>query len=214
MEPDSVILYGASYSVYVRIARLVLEECGVAYRQVEFDIFDHATVPDGYQDRHPFGKIPALEHKAFRLFESDAIAAYLVELFGAGRLRAKTAQKRARATQVMRILDHYAYPRLVWGVFVQETEKARARQLSAAEIEAARHCLAVLDGLAEQPFLVGDCLTLADLWAVPMLGYLRLAPTGKRLIEEFPKLTLWWELMDQRPSVQGTRFAKELEEAR
>jgi len=57
---DRVTLFGAAYSVYVRIVRLVLTEIGVPYDLVEIDIFDKAHVSADYLQRHPFGRIPAL----------------------------------------------------------------------------------------------------------------------------------------------------------
>ena len=57
---NRVTVFGASYSVYVRIVRLVLEEIGVPYQLVEIDIFAKETLPPDYAERHPFGRIPAL----------------------------------------------------------------------------------------------------------------------------------------------------------
>ena len=48
-----VMLFGAPYSVYVRIARLVLEEAGVSYELSEVDIFADEGVPADYLERHP-----------------------------------------------------------------------------------------------------------------------------------------------------------------
>ncbi len=62
-------LFGADYSVYVRIARLALTEKGVDYELVPVDIFAAGGPPAGYLERQPFGKIPAFEHGDFRLFE-------------------------------------------------------------------------------------------------------------------------------------------------
>ena len=42
----TVTVYGAPYSVYVRIVRLALEEKGVAYRLEEVDIFADGGPPD------------------------------------------------------------------------------------------------------------------------------------------------------------------------
>jgi glutathione S-transferase len=204
-----VTLYGAVYSVYVRIARMVLEEARVPYDLVEVDIFTPAAVPSDYAGRHPFGKIPAFEHDGFRLFETDAIAAYAIDLSHDKSLVPANAREHARMIQIMRIMDHYAYPRLVWGVFVEEIERGRAGQLNDAEIESARHTLAVLDDLAGDPYLVGARLTLADLWAFPMLSYLRLAPTGQKLIAQFPKIAAWMATIDRRPSARVTRFPRE-----
>jgi glutathione S-transferase len=206
---DGVTLHGPAYSAYVRIARLALEELGVPYELVEVDIFDRDSWPPDYRERHPFGKVPAFEHDGFRLFETDAIVSYVIDVFDGRQLHAERPRERARAVQIMRVMDSYAYPRLVWGVFVEETEKGRAGQLTGEEIERARHTLAVVDGLASDPYLAGDRLCLADLWTLPMLTYLRLAPSGPGLLAEVPRLGAWLDRVSQRPSAVATRFPRE-----
>ena len=60
VSADSVpVLFGASYSVYVRAARLALEEKGVPYRLEDVDIFADGGPPPDYRLRHPFLRIPA-----------------------------------------------------------------------------------------------------------------------------------------------------------
>jgi len=113
------VLFGADYSVYARIPRLVLEEAGAAYRLETFDVFDKENLPAGYLDRHPFGKIPALEYAGFRLFETDAIVGYILDVTGAA-LVPDDIRARARMRQIMRIVDNYAYPVLMWDVYVGE----------------------------------------------------------------------------------------------
>jgi glutathione S-transferase len=73
MEESQPIVFGAPYSVYVRIVRLVLEEKGVPYQLVPVDIFAADEPSPEYMARHPFGKIPAFEHAGFRLYEAGAI---------------------------------------------------------------------------------------------------------------------------------------------
>lgn len=204
-----VTLFGAAYSVYVRIARLAMEEAGMPYDQIEIDVFSKDGLPADYTARHPFGKIPAFEHDGFSLFETDAIAQYAVGVSGNRILMPETPRERSRVIQIMRIMDNYAYPSLVWGVFVEEVE--RGRPIGPDEIERARNVLAVLDGLMEESFLVGDSLTLADLWAAPMFAYFRLSPTGKTLLAGFPRLQAWLARMLVRPSLVATRYPAELE---
>jgi len=203
-------LFGAPYSVYVRIVRLVLEEIGAPYDLVEIDIFSKETVPADYADRHPFGRIPAFEHDGFRLFETDAIVGYIVDSFDGGALLPDTARERARMRQVMRIMDNYAYPSWVWGIFVEEMERDRLGRLTPEELERAATCLRVLDGLLAGEHLAGGQLSLADLWAYPMFVYLDLAPSGRSLLRTSPKLLAWFERMADRPSVAATRFRAEL----
>ena len=205
---DHVTLYGATYSVFTRIARLVLEESGVGYRLIEADIFDPGALPAGYQARHPFGKIPAFEHEGFRLFETDAIARYVIESVGGNGLVPETPAARARMTQVQRIADNYAYPILVWGVYVEETRGSGP--LAPETVEQAHKVLAVLEELWEGPFLLGGQLSLADLWLAPVLALFRCAPTGRALLSEFPELEGWLQLLQARPSMQATRFPPEL----
>ena len=200
-------LYGAAYSVYVRIARLVLEEAGAAYDLVELDIFAPETVPADYFERHPFGKIPAFEHEGFRLFETDAIADYVNETFAAGALLPAAPRDRARCRQIMRIMDNYAYPAMVWGVFVDEVEGEAAADDEA--LEASRIVLEVLRGFAAGPFLLGDRVSLADLWVWPMMVYFRMAPSGEAMLRDFPELEAWCAVMAERPSVVKTRVTRE-----
>ena len=93
---SEVTVFGASYSVYVRIVRLVLEETRIPYELVEVDIFSKDSVPADYASRHPFGRIPAFEHAGFRMFETDAIADYILDRFGDGGLLPEDARHRAR----------------------------------------------------------------------------------------------------------------------
>jgi glutathione S-transferase len=206
---SQVTVFGASYSVYVRIVRLVLEETRTPYELVEIDIFAKDSLPADYADRHPFGRIPAFEHDGFRLFETDAIAGYILERFGDGGLLPADVAQRARMRQIMRIMDNYAYPWLVWGVFVEEMERNRLGQLTAEELERGRKCVTVLSELAGDEYLAGTQLSLADLWALPMLTYLDLAPAGRKLLQDAPKLSAWLARMRSRPAAIATRFAAE-----
>jgi glutathione S-transferase len=206
---NRVTLFGASYSVYVRIVRLVLEEVGIPYDLVEVDIFSKEGVPADYHARQPFGRIPALEHDGFQLFETDAIAGYIVDRFNSGALLPEEVEERARMRQIMRIMDNYGYQALVWGLYVEEMERDRAGRLRQDELERARKCLGVLEDLAAPVYLVGTHLTLADLWTLPMLAYFNLAPSGRALLRDAPKLAAWLERMQVRPTVVATRFPAE-----
>ncbi len=84
-------VYGADYSVYVRTVRLTLEEKGVDYRLKTVDIFADNGPPAGYEQRHPFLKIPAVEHDGFKLFEAAAIMRYVDEIFDGPALMPATA---------------------------------------------------------------------------------------------------------------------------
>ena len=99
------IVFGAPYSVYVRAVRLALEEKGVPYELVPVDIFAPGGPSPEHRERHPFGKIPALEHAGFRLYEAGATTRYVDEAFPGPRLQPEEPRSRARMNQIIGILD-------------------------------------------------------------------------------------------------------------
>src|ERR1700732_3526562 len=116
------IVFGAPYSAYVRAVRLALEEKGVYYELVPVDIFSSTGAPE-YKARHPFGKIPAFEHAGFRLYEAEAIHRDIDEAFPGPALQPSDPRGRARMTQVISILDSYAYRTLVWDIYVERVSR-------------------------------------------------------------------------------------------
>jgi glutathione S-transferase len=209
------ILYGLSRSVYTRIARLALEEKGVAYELEEVEIFGAAGLPEGHLDRHPFGRLPTFTHGEFSLYETVAITRYVDEAFPGPALQFAEPKPRSRMTQVISVMDAYAYQPMVWGVFVQRVVTRRQGETPDAatireSLRAAGTCLEVLEaGLEGCRFLAGDGLSLADLHAVPMLLYFSLTPEGADLLASRRRLNLWLEEMVARPSVMRTRSVYE-----
>jgi glutathione S-transferase len=204
------VLFGAAYSVYVRAARLALEEKGAAYRLAPVDIFAAGGPPPGYLRRHPFGRIPAFEHDGFRLYESRAIALYVDEAFPGPPLLPATPRGRARVHQIVGLLDSYAYRPLVWGIYVERVERPREGRASdetriAQAVPQARTCLAALAALMdESPYLAGGDVTLADLHAAPMIACFRQAPEGGAMLAEVPALARWWDRLAGRASLAAT----------
>jgi glutathione S-transferase len=210
------ILFGAAYSVYVRIARLALAEKGVPYRLVEIDVFAEGGPPADYATRQPFGRIPAFEHDGFRLYETGAITRYVDEAFAGPPLMPAAPKGRARANQVMSIVDNYAYPAMVWGVFVEAVRApAQGRAGDTAKIaEALRKsetCLDALEAFVEpgSGALLGESTSLADLYLAPVMRYFTMASEGAALLMQRPRLARWWGWVQQRPSMAATKSPME-----
>ena len=194
-------LYGADYSVYTRVARLVLEELHLDYEMIETDIFTPDAWPAGYSEVNPFAKIPTLDHKGFQLYETDAIAFYLIENFDGKDLLAAGAKPRARMRQVMRICDNYLYADLIWGVFVPESEGGSVEEEARAK---AKRDLAVLEAMADE-VLDARQPNLADFWLAANIAPGELAPSGKAMIADCPKISAWFEAFSARPSMIATK---------
>jgi glutathione S-transferase len=204
-------LYGLERSVYTRIARLALEEKGLAYRLEEVEIFGPEGVPPAHRERHPFGRIPVLQHGGFMLYETAAITRYVDEAFAGPALQPAEAAQHARMQQLIGLLDAYAYRPMVWGVFVERVRKplgggATNEDEVRRSLAAAGTALQALDALVRPaPLLLGAQPTLADLHAYPMLRYFALAPEGRSVLGEHRALEAWLDTMAGRESVQRTR---------
>ena len=61
---SEIVLYGVPGSPYVRSALLGLEEKGVNYRLAPLTVA--ACAGEEHRHRHPFGRIPVLDHGDFR----------------------------------------------------------------------------------------------------------------------------------------------------
>ena len=208
--PADVTLFGASYSTYVRTARLALEEKGVPYALEEVGIMAEDEPPASYYARQPFGRIPAFEHKGFRLYETSAITRYIDEAFDGPALMPADPQARARVNQVMSVIDSYAYRAMVWDVcverlFVPQEGGTSNEDKIAGGLATAETCMTALEDLmGTNDFLAGPELTLADLQAFPDFVYFRMTPEGDAALEGHPQLAGWFNRMAGRESVKAT----------
>jgi glutathione S-transferase len=204
------VLFGLERSVYTRIARLALEEKGVNYSLQEVEIFGSEGVPDEHLKRHPFGRIPVLQHGAFFLYETQAITRYVDETFPGQALQPEHPQHRARMAQVISLLDSYAYRPMVWGAFVQRVRIPRNggvanKAVITESLQSGAKCLAaIVEIMGDNAFIAGDHISLADLHAFPMLRYFSLAPEGRALMALHSTIKRWYDAMLMRESVKRT----------
>ncbi|TIL89367.1 MAG: glutathione S-transferase family protein [Mesorhizobium sp.] len=203
------VVYGADYSVYVRIVRLALEEKGIGYELVPVDIFAADGIPGWYFDHQPFRRIPAFEHDGFRLHETGAIARYVDEAFDGPALQPIEARSRARMNQIIAMLDAYAYRAMVWDVAVERLKKTTPDEALIANglLQAATVLRALTSLKAAGPWLLGEQLTLADLHAAPIIGYFVKVADGQNLLAEFPDIRDWFARIALRESFAKTEKA-------
>jgi glutathione S-transferase len=207
----TVELLGYQYSVYSWIARLALHEKGVNYNWIEIDPFDqNVPINLNYLATHPFNRVPALRHDEFVVYETCAITQYIDEAFDGPSLQRVNLQERARSSQVISIVDSYAYWPLVRQVFSHAVFRPRmARSVDQNELrrglDAAPRVLAALERIAgDAQYLCGDDLSLADIHLAPMIGYFVLASEGRALLEQYISLTNWWSVLSQRTAYLAT----------
>ena len=208
----SIKLLGLRISVYTRIARLALEEKKVDYELQEVDIFADTGPPPEYLECNPFGTIPCLRYGNFSLYETGAICRYVDEMFLGIPLQPKEPAPRARMNQIISVLDSYTYRPMVWDVYVQRiVVPGSGGQADEALIASALPALKTVlqeidDWRGDSEFLVGDAITLADLYAYPMLRYFIETGEGSAMLETFPRLNEWLTHMQTRASARATSF--------
>src|SRR3954467_6398849 len=109
----NVTVYGFQRSTYVNIVRLVLTEKGVPFR---FHDTEEEMFTPQHLARHPCGRVPALQHGEFMLYETGAIVRYIDEVFDGPKLTPGDAVKRARMDQWIGNVDSYFYPRMIYHI--------------------------------------------------------------------------------------------------
>jgi glutathione S-transferase len=206
----TVQLHGYQYSVYAWIARLAMHEKGIGYTWIEVNPFAR-DVPADYLAMHPFGRVPTLVHGEFVLFETGAITRYLDEAFEGPRLQPINPKDRGRVSQIISVIDSYAYWPLVRQVFSHGVFRPRlGHPADPVEyqrgLEAAPSVLRALDQLASGgDFMVADSLSLADIHLAPMIGYFTSDPGGETMLKQHHRLSAWWSMMSVKKHLVDTR---------
>lgn len=205
----SVVLRGYRFSVYHRIARIVLFEKGIDCQIEDVNPFD-ASLPASFLQRHPFGRVPVFSHGAYDIYETVAIARYIDAAFPGPELTPAAAPSIGRMTQVISIVDSYAYRPLIRQVFEHAVfrpaagEKADQAEI-AAGLKASSIVLDALDRLATEGLVLnGTTFTLADCHLAPMIACFAMAPEGADALRSRPALSDWWSSVAARPSLVAT----------
>lgn len=204
-------VWGASYSVYSRILRLALLEKGIEHDWVEIDVFDSPADRAAQATRHPWAKMPAMADEGQMFYETGACLAWLEQpRFGPARLWPEDPLERARAFQVASIVDAYAYPSMVWQVFVPLERGASEDDASVADgLAASETALDALEDLATGgPALIGSAPSIADCYLAPVVAYFAATDPGGRALARRARLSGWWREWKERPAMQATRFAR------
>jgi glutathione S-transferase len=212
---NEIVAYGILGSPFLRAVLLGLEEKRLPYR-VEAMAPGALKAPE-HLARHPFGRIPVIEHGDFRLYETQAILRYLDAAFPDPTLQPVEAEAIGRMNQIIGINDWYlfrkvgaviVFNRIVGPLLMGRTPDEAA---IAAAMPMGRTCIDELGRLlGDQAFLAGDRLSIADLMVAPQLDFLQATPEGQELLAG-TALADWLARMNERPSMQRTQRPRVLQ---
>ncbi|OAN56176.1 glutathione S-transferase family protein [Sphingobium sp. TCM1] len=199
-RPDASRLHGYPVSNYFNAVRAALIEKDVAFELV----LERASQDEAFLARSAMGKVPYLETPQGCIAETVAILDYLEEAGGGVPLLPSDPFSRARVRQVVNIVQLYIevplrtlFPGVFMGGHNSEQTIAAARPVLDRAMRALGHLV------TPKPFLMGEALTTADLFAFYTFDI------GERvarftwdmsLLDQVEGLRDWFDAMADRPS--------------
>ncbi len=195
-------LYGISGSRAFR-SIWAAEEIGLDYEHVPTSFQGDAQQPE-YKAVNPNARIPALVDGDLKLFESMAINLYLAKRYGKG-LLPDDIESEARTWQwtVWGIseIEPLQMQIVIQKLFMPE-DKRDARVIERATSGLARPLQVLDDVLADQPYLLGDSFTLADL---NLAGVMDLFNMIQLDVSSWPNVRHWLDACYARPSYASAK---------
>jgi glutathione S-transferase len=186
------VIIGFPPSTYVWTARAALNYKGVDY---DFQaIMPPANQTEEHLARHPWGKVPVLEHGDVRLYETTAICSYVDTAFDGPPLQPSDPVPLARMHYFVSVTNSYLYPTsvpryILQYIFPSGPDGKPNREVIDAAIPEVRKALEVLDGEhGDSAWLCGDSVTLADLFLGPLLFSISAFPEGGQLMDGLANL--------------------------
>jgi glutathione S-transferase len=207
------VVYTVPGSPYARAVLATLEEKRLDYRLSPLAPAGIKSEP--HLSRHPFGRMPAVEHDGFRLYETQAILRYIDRIFPGPSLTPAGPKAAARMDQVMNINDWYLFQGVANVIVFHRVIGPRLLGVAPDEaaIAAAMPQAYVVFGefaqlLGSQPYFAGDQLSLADLMVAPQLDFFAGTPEWAPLTANKPNLLAWLDRMNRRASMQATTWSR------
>ncbi len=198
-------------SPYGRSVIATLIEKGAAWRLEPVRPGLHRQPP--HLQRHPFGRVPVLEHDGFQLYETQAILRYLDRILPHPALTPADPRRAARMDQIMAVMDWYFFQGVANPIVFQRVIAPRLigatpdEAAIAAALPRAHTVMREFAGfLGAHPFMAGPALSLADLHLAPQLCLLSETPEWSALSAAHPLLTNWLARMQARQCMAITSW--------
>ncbi|MCB1755091.1 MAG: glutathione S-transferase family protein [Gammaproteobacteria bacterium] len=213
---ETVYIYGPVFSTFVRSVMLCCEEKGIAY-QVGSRPFGQRI--DYFSDAHaalnPHKLFPILIHGDLRLCETAPICRYLDRAFPGVALQPTDNIARAQVDQWSQDISLYIYDAiarnfLLERVFPKGPDGTVRDAFITEQLPNLQYQLQRLSTqLADQPYLCGQQLSLADVILYPLLDSLVRLPDGRQMLDVSVNLSDYLSRLQQRPSAQAIRRQQE-----
>jgi glutathione S-transferase len=198
-------VYGVARSQPVRSVELLLSANKIAYELVVINLRDK---PKEFTDKFPAGKVPAFEDGDFRLDEGAAILAYIADKHKLDAYYPAALEQRAQVNKWLHWNHNNTrkgtieliFPTVYGGGSIDDLEDAvdafHAGPLTALDAH-----------LAGKKFLVGDSVTIADLFILPEVDQFAFTPGLSSVdVSKHANVTRWQK--DVTGSLGGDLYAR------
>jgi glutathione S-transferase len=206
---SDIVLWGFDGSTYVRTVKMLLAEKGVTqFKQVQLNVLKGEPKTPEHLERHPFGKVPVLDHDGMRILETSAIARYLNDVLPGKSLMPPPAKDRARMDMIIGMVDSYGYGALLGGVVAYhlfpDFVGGKSDAMRKGGLENGRKMIDfAMKTRGSSPFIAGD-LSLADLYLAPIAFYVSLTP-DKDALFDVDGFADWWTKTQALQSYKDTQ---------
>lgn len=216
---SNFVVHSIPGSPFGRAVLATLIEKSVAFRLVPLD--PRAIKSEPYLSKHPFGRVPVLDHDGFRLYETQAILRYLDRVVPTPALTPTDVEAAARMDQIMGICDWYLHQGCNSIIGFQRIVRPRLLGLPADEAavaEAVPRAHVVFAELARllggNPYLAGAQVSLADMMVASQMNFLAETPEWAPLTAERSNLPAWLARVNARKSFEATTWERVAEMAK
>jgi glutathione S-transferase len=203
-------IYGIARTRAFRVLWMA-EELGLDYEHIAIETGPAGARQPDYLAVNPNGRLPAIDDDGFVMWESLAINIYLAKKHASGTLYPATAHGEARVAQwSLWAANEIERATNVWSFHAQRLPPdERDPKIAAAAIDLLAPPFRVLDGaLANQPYLLGDRFTVADL-NVAAVALRSLAMD----LSATPRFRDWLQRCYDRPAAQKVSRWRQVAEA-
>ncbi len=202
-------LWGFDGSTYVRTVKMLFAEKGFTeFNQVPLNVLAGEPRTPEHLERHPFGKVPVLDHGGMRILETSAITRYLNDVLPGRSLVPASPQDRARMDMIVGIIGSYGYGALGHGVagyhLFPDFVGGKSEAMRNAGIENGRKVIKLaMETKGASRFIAGD-LSLADLYLAPLAFYVSLT-ADREVLFDVDGFAEWWATVQALPSFTKTQ---------
>ncbi|KAH8236933.1 hypothetical protein KR038_000542 [Drosophila bunnanda] len=195
MSSSGIVLYGVDMSPCVRAVKLTLKALGLDYEYKEMNLQKGEHLTEEFLRKNPQHTVPVLEDNGTAIWDSHAIASYLVDKYAeSDELYPRDLTRRAIVNQRLFFDASVIYASLV--NLVAPFWMNGVTELPQEKLDTAHRGLQLLETfLGTGKYLAGDTLTLADLVTGPTVSALQAVVDIEPKV--YPKITAWMERLNE-----------------